>query len=236
MLEKYRCSCLEGHYDELMFCRVVNVEKACFAVDDHLVSQSLQPLHLILPVPCCSYTGLLDTNSTHTYSYNISLWLSGNESSTVFYNNSVFLESSLPHTVDFNGVINGLNITFVDASNLVEKDTWIFLVSSCGANSPLPTGASASLTSTDGTAAVTQLTLDRGFEGRVSGSHEVYFVNQHFTVRAAGTEVQSITIANDDSTSSWTNGSPSYALTFNGSAPTACLPYNAADWEIEASH
>ncbi|CAN0551038.1 unnamed protein product, partial [Ectocarpus sp. 8 AP-2014] len=50
----------------------------------------------------------------------------------------------------------------------------------------LPAGASVTLTSEHGTAEVRQLTLDRGYEGTVPGSHEVYLVNQHFTVRAAG--------------------------------------------------
>lgn len=138
----------------------------------------------------------------------------------------------MPFTVTFDEVVDGLNATFVSTSGIVEDDTWTILLSTCGIANPLPSGASATLTSTDGTAAVAQLTLDRGFEGTVAGPHEVYLVNQHFTVRAAGTEMQSITVANEDSTS-WTNGSPSYSLTFNGSSPTACIAHDAEDWEIE---
>lgn len=166
------------------------------------------------------------------YSYNMTLWGFGEAIPSTYSNDSVFDSSSLPHTVALDGIIDDLNVTFVSTSGVVEDDTWTILLSACGASSPLPSGASAALISVDGTAAVAQLTLDRGFEGTVRGSHEVYLVNQHFTVRAAGTEMQSVTVANEDSTT-WTNGNPSYSLTFNGSSPTACLAYDAEDWEME---
>lgn len=100
---------------------------------------------------------------------------------------SSFNASSIPHVVHFGGTdLETLNLTFVDSAGLVEDDTWTILISSCGANSSLPAGASATLTSQDGTADVKQLTLDRGYEGTIPGSHDVFSVNQHFTVRAAG--------------------------------------------------
>lgn len=179
----------------------------------------------------CRYDGL-DGNAFHTYSYDVTKWGVGDAVPSLWSNRSLFQSMSLPHSVDFNGIIDNLNVTFVSTSDLVEGDTWTVLLSACGASSPLSNGASATLSSVDGTAAASQLTLDRGFEGTVPGHHEVYYVNQHFTVRASGTEMQSITIANGDSTS-WVNGNPSYALTFNGSAPTACLAFNAEDQEIE---
>lgn len=152
---------------------------------------------------------------------------------SVYGNDSSFEDASTPHTVSFDIPLQDLNVSFVDTSGLVEADSWTILISACGAVNPLPAGASAVLTSQDGTSAVAQLTLDRGFEGTVSGSHDVYSVNQHFTVRAAGTEMQSITISNTGSSTSWTNGSPSYTLDFNGSTPTACFAYDAEDWELE---
>lgn len=179
------------------------------------------------------YTGLLDANLTHSYSYNISLWHPDEESPVHVDNASLFVVTSMPHVVDLHDTIDAIDVTFVDATNLVKGDTWTFLLSSCGAKHPLPREASATLTSSDGTATVTQLTLDRGFEGSTSGSHDVYLINQHFTVRAAGTEVQSITVSNGGSTPSWTNGNPSYALSFNGSTPTACLAYDTPDWQLE---
>lgn len=181
------------------------------------------------------YTGV-DSNLSHTYSYNVSLWNVDDSiaSPSTYANASTFEEASLPHKVNFvSAALDDLNVSFVDTSGLVEDDTWTILLSACGAPNPLPAGASAILTSSDGTAAVAQLTLDRGFEGTVPGSHEVYSVNQHFTVRAAGTEVQSITIANTGSSTSWANGDPSYRLDFNGSTPTSCFAYNAEDWEVE---
>lgn len=182
-----------------------------------------------------SYTGV-DANLSHTYSYNISLWNVDDSSGSPFtYTNaSTFGDTSVPHEVNFfSEALDALNVSFVDTSGLVEDDTWTILISACGAPSPLPEGASAILTSSDGTSAVAQLTLDRGFEGTVPGSHEVYSVNQHFTVRAAGTEVQSITIANTGSSTSWANGNPSYRLDLNGSTSTSCLEYDAEDWEVE---
>lgn len=53
--------------------------------------------------------------------------------------------------------------------------------------------------------------------------------------RDSGTEMQSVTIANTGSSTTWANGSPSYSLTFNGSVPTACLVYDAKDWEMEVT-
>ena len=117
----------------------------------------------------------------------------GDISPSTYANDSSFEESSTPYTVSFDGALEDLNVTFVETSGLVEADTWTVLISACGATDPLPTGASATLTYQDGTSAVAQLTLDRGFEGTVSGSHDVYAVNQHFTVRDTGTEMQSIT-------------------------------------------
>lgn len=157
----------------------------------------------------------------------------GDINPSTYENGSTFEESSTPYTVSFDGALEDLNVTFVDTSGLVEADTWIVLISACGATSPLPTGASATLTYQHGTSAVAQLTLDRGFEGTVAGSHDIYAVNQHFTVRDTGTEMQSITVSNSGSSTAWANGSPSYGLDFNGSTPTACLAYDAEDWELE---
>lgn len=168
------------------------------------------------------------------YSYNMTIWDFGEATPSIYSNDSVFESSSLPHNIALDEIIDNLNVTFVSTSSVVEDDTWTILLSACGASSPLPSGASVTLTSVDGTSAAAQLTLDRGFEGTVPGSHEIYLVNQHFTVRATGTEMQSVTVANKDSTT-WTNGSPSYSLTFNGSLPTACLAYDAEDWEVEVS-
>lgn len=186
------------------------------------------------------YTGL-DTNVTyadnqtdprHTYAFNVTRWGAGDVHPTVMSGTSSFLESSMPHMTTFDE-LGGLNASFVDATGLVETDTWTVLMSTCGADNPLPTGASILLTSVSGTEAVGELTLDRGFEGAVSGLHDVYLVNQHFTVRAAGTEVQSVTVAKSGGSSAWVNGSPSYRFTFNGSSPTSCLPHDAEDWELE---
>lgn len=47
--------------------------------------------------------------------------------------------------------------------------------------------------------------------------------------------MQTVTVANTGSSTTWTNGSPSYSLTFNGSDPTACLVYDAEDWEMEVT-
>lgn len=160
----------------------------------------------------------------------------GDTASSFYDSESLFEQSSVPHVVSFDGALHDLNATFVDVDDLVEADTWTLLLSACGATNPLPTGAAASLTAEDGTAAVTQLTLDRGFEGLSAGSYDVYAVNQHFTVRAAGTEAQSITIFNLGDSTSWTNGLPSYSLQFNGSSPSACIDYDADDWEVQVSH
>ena len=159
--------------------------------------------------------------------------MDGDTNPSTYGNDSSFDESSTPHTVSFDGALEDLNITFTDISGLVEADTWIVLISACGATNPLPAGASATLTHQDGTSAVAQLTLDRGFEGTVSGSHDIYAVNQHFTVRDTGTEMQTITVSNSGTSSAWANGSPSYGLNFNGSTPTACIAYDAEDWELE---
>lgn len=48
-----------------------------------------------------------------------------------------------------------------------------------------------------------------------------------------GTEVQSVTVANTGSSTTWANGNPSYRLTFNTSALTECLAHDAEDWELE---
>lgn len=48
----------------------------------------------------------------------------------------------------------------------------------------------------------------------------------------SGTEMQSITVANTGLSATWTNGSPSYILTFDGSS-TACIAHDAEDWELE---
>lgn len=182
--------------------------------------------------PFCSYAGL-DSNLSHTYSYNATLWMVGDSSPSFYANASSFEESSIPYAIPFYGALEMLNVAVVDSAGLVEADTWTILISACGSTGPLPEGASAFLASRHGTAAVAQLTLDRGFEGSVSGSHDVYTVNQHFTVRAAGTEMQSITVSNTGSSTSWANGSPSYRLDLNGSTPTACLAHDAQDWEME---
>lgn len=42
-----------------------------------------------------------------------------------------------------------------------------------------------------------------------------------------------MTVANTGSSTSWVNGNPSYRLTFNTVGLTACLAYNAEDWELE---
>lgn len=44
--------------------------------------------------------------------------------------------------------------------------------------------------------------------------------------------MQSITVANTGSSTTWTNVNPEYKLSFGG-VSTACLPYNAEDWEWE---
>lgn len=117
----------------------------------------------------------------------MTVWDFGGNIPTETSSSSSFNGTSLPYTVTFPGTeLEALNISFVDSVGLVEDDTWTVLISSCGANNSLKTGASATLTSEDGTAKVGQLTLDRGFEGTVSGAHEIYSVNQHFTVRASG--------------------------------------------------
>lgn len=145
---------------------------------------------LTTPPDARSYTGL-DSNLSHTYSYNMTLWnFFDNIPTETESGSSAFNDSSLPHMVEFLGTdLEALNLTFVDTAGLVEADSWTILLSSCGANSSLPEGASATLTSQDGTAEVRQLTLDRGYEGTVPGSHDVFSVNQHFTVRAAGEEM-----------------------------------------------
>lgn len=178
----------------------------------------------------------MDSNLSHTYSYNVTLWMADDTYPSTYNEKLTFEDSSTPHVVPFDGALEDLNVTIVDTTNLVEADTWIILISACGATDPLPAGASATLTSQDGTSAVAQLTLDRGFEGTVSGAHEVYVVNQHFTVRAAGTEMQSITVSNTGSSTSWTNGNPSYSLVFSNSTPTACFEHDAEDWELEVRH
>lgn len=134
----------------------------------------------------CRYTGL-DSDLNHTYGYNMTVWNFGDNIPTETSLASTFNGTSIPYTVTFPGTdLEALNITFVNGASLVEDDTWTVLISSCGANNSLKTGASAILTSENGTAEVAQLTLDRGYEGTVPGSHEIYSVNQHFTVRASG--------------------------------------------------
>lgn len=130
----------------------------------------------------------MDVNSSHTYSYNLTVWGFGDDIPSESSSSSSFGGAYTNHTIDFaeTDLAAPLNVTFVSSDGLVEDDTWTILISSCGANASLPTGASATLTSEHGTAEVRQLTLDRGYEGTVPGSHEVYLVNQHFTVRAAG--------------------------------------------------
>lgn len=61
----------------------------------------------------------------------------------------------------------------------------------------------------------------------------VFLMYYHTTTHDSGTEMQSVTIANTGSSTTWTNGSPSYSLSFNGSALTACLAHDAEDWELE---
>lgn len=184
------------------------------------------------PLRPCSYLGL-DSNLWHTYSFNVTLWMNGDIYPSSYVDGNSFEDSSIPYTILFDDPLQDLNLTFVDSSGLVEDDTWVILISSCGASNPLPVGSSATLSSQDGTATVSQLTLDRGFEGTVPGPHNVFSVNQHFTVRDTGTEVQSITVSNTGSSSTWTNGSPSYRLSFNGPSQTTCFKYDAEDWEME---
>lgn len=144
-----------------------------------------------LRLPVYRYGGLdTATNSDHTYSYTTIEW---NTATLAVSPDSSFVEGQIPFTVPDSGLTPDLStlfldVKFVNTANLVEGDTWTILISSCGAGYPLTEGASATLTSEDGTAPVGQLTLDRGYEGTVPGSHEVYSVNQHFTVRASGEE------------------------------------------------
>ena len=175
----------------------------------------------------------MDSNLSRSYIHNVTLWMVGDANPTTYIGESYFNDSSIPYTVVFGGALEALNVTVVDSSMVVEGDKWVILISACGATNPLPPGASATLVSQDGTSTVTQLTLDRGFEGAIAGGHDVYRVNQHFTVRAPGTEVQSITVANKGAYTTWTNGAPSYSLTFNESNHTACLAYDTEDWELE---
>lgn len=123
--------------------------------------------------------------SLHTYSYTTTQWgTTAPADVSLTFTEAPFLLT--------NGAINtelsdlSLNVKFLASATLTEGDTWTIIISSCGADSPLQEGMSATLTSVDGTAAVGQLTLDRGYEGTVPGSHDVYSVNQHFTVRASG--------------------------------------------------
>lgn len=148
---------------------------------------SRSPCMHVCIVCICSYTGL-NSDLNHTYGYNMTVWnFGGNTPTETSSSSATFNDTSIPYTVTFPGTdLEALNITFVDSAGLVEDDTWTVLISSCGSNNSLKTGASATLTTEDGTVEVGQLTLDRGYEGTVPGSHEVYSVNQHFTVRASG--------------------------------------------------
>ena len=133
-------------------------------------------------LPNNRYDGWDTTNSLHDYSYTTTIWDPASTPSA----SSTF--ATAPHVVaSINSPTDlSLNVAFVDSATLTLGDTWTILISSCGKASPLEEGVSATLTSKDGTAPVNQLTLDRGYEGTVPGSHDVYSVNQHFTVRASG--------------------------------------------------
>lgn len=163
----------------------------------------------------------------------MTLWMVGEVTPTLYRHELDFPEWLVPYGFVFSDPLEYFNVAFNDMSGLVKGDTWTVLMSVCGVTNPMPKGATATLTSQDGTSAVTQLTFDRGFEGAIAGAHEIYSVNQHFTVRATGTEVQSITVSNTESSTNWVNGEPSYRLGFNGSAVTGCLAYNVEDWELE---
>lgn len=128
------------------------------------------------------YDGL-DSISDHTYSYTTE-W---DTASTATVSSS-FAEGDMPYLIADADLQTDLSVdvTFLDSATLTEGDTWTILISTCGASNPLAEGVSATLASEDGTAPVKQLTLDRGYEGTVPGSHDVYSVNQHFTVRASG--------------------------------------------------
>lgn len=144
---------------------------------------------LLLLLPNNRYDGWDTTNSLHDYSYTTTVWDQASPPSVV---SSTFGAippfATAPHPVtSINSPTDlSLNVAFVDSATLTLGDTWTILISSCGKASPLEEGVSATLTSKDGTAPVNQLTLDRGYEGTVPGSHDVYSVNQHFTVRASG--------------------------------------------------
>ena len=137
------------------------------------------------------YDGYDDGNSLFGYSWGMTVWNPDSTSSS----SATFADvSGGTSVVDLSStaLAADLVITFVDSAGLVTGDTWTILISSCGADNPLNAAASATLTSEDGTAEVNQLTLDRGYEGRVAGSQEVYSVNQHFTVRGSGGEQNSV--------------------------------------------
>lgn len=140
---------------------------------------------LLVLLPINRYDGWDGTS--HAYSYTTTEW--GGTSTSITVPVSSDFEDA-PHLIDDNDLRGDLSLdvefVVVDSSSLILGDTWTILISSCGAAYALKEGMSATLTSEDGTAPVNQLTLDRGYEGTVPGSHDVYSVNQHFTVRASG--------------------------------------------------
>ena len=144
----------------------------------------------------CRYDGYESGTGLFSYSWIMTLWDPESTSSSSPTSPPTFEESDITNgasVVDLSSpALADLVITFVNSTGLVTGDTWTILISSCGADNPLNAAASATLTSEDGTAEVNQLTLDRGYEGSVAGSQEVYSVNQHFTVRGSGGEQNSV--------------------------------------------
>lgn len=152
--------------------------------DDILVTLSTTPF------PCSMlhvyrYDGYDSNTNFHSYSYTTTEWGTAAASTT---SSSTFEEGDIPYLIADTDLQDdlSLDVKFIDSASLTTGDTWTILISSCGAANFLPEGASATLSSKDGTAAIHQLTLDRGYEGTVPGSQDVYSVNQHFTVRASG--------------------------------------------------
>ena len=69
-----------------------------------------------------------------------------------------------------------------------------------------------------------------GFD--LSGKHDLFVVPPVFTVHPDSSEVQRIIVMDNDNTSIWASGQPTFKLS-NGGDHTGCLPHNAVDLDIE---
>ena len=74
--------------------------------------------------------------------------------------------------------------------------------------------------------------LDRVMRRSLSMPQDLYVVPPVFTVHFDSSEVQRMTILDDDNAAIWGSGQPSFKLGFRGEY-TSCLSYNALDVEIE---